>query len=58
VLTDLATKPGDLLVVGSRGGHALRRLMHGSVSRYCSRRSDCPVVVIRSGQQPEASDYQ
>lgn len=58
VLTDLAANPGDLLVVGSRGGHALRRLMHGSVSRYCSRRSSCPVVVIRPGQQPGASDYQ
>jgi nucleotide-binding universal stress UspA family protein len=58
VLTDLAANPGDLLVVGSRGGHALKRLMHGSVSRYCSRRSSCPVVVIRPGQQPGVSDYQ
>ena len=58
VLTNLATKPGDLLVVGSRGGHALKRLMHGSVSRYCSRRSGCPVVVIRPGHQPAVSDYQ
>jgi nucleotide-binding universal stress UspA family protein len=57
VLTGLATEPGDLLVVGSRGGHALKRLMHGSVSRYCSRRSRCSVVVIQPGHEPAVSDY-
>ncbi len=51
VLTDLAAEPGDLLVVGSQRGHVLKRLMHGSVSRYCSRRSSCPVVVILPGQE-------
>ena len=53
VLTGLATEPGDLLVVGSQGGHVLKRLRHGSVSRYCSRRSSCPVVVIQPGQKPK-----
>jgi hypothetical protein len=56
VLTGLATNPGDLLVVGSQRGHAVKRLLHGSVSRYCSRRSSCPVVVVRPGQQPGVGD--
>ncbi len=44
-LTELAG-PGDVLVVGSDPGLTLRRLVHGSVSRYCVRHARCPVVVI------------
>jgi nucleotide-binding universal stress UspA family protein len=51
VLTGLATHADDLLVVGTQRGHGLKRLVHGSVSRYCSVRSRCPVVVIRPDDQ-------
>jgi nucleotide-binding universal stress UspA family protein len=52
VLTGLATHADDLLVVGTQRGHGLKKLVHGSVSRYCSTRSRCPVVVIRPDAQP------
>jgi|SRR5450755_2026992 nucleotide-binding universal stress UspA family protein len=45
-LTGIATEVGDLLVVGQERGLSLRRLLHGSVSRYCSGHSRCPVVVV------------
>jgi nucleotide-binding universal stress UspA family protein len=45
-LTRVAARPGDLIVLG--GGHAprWRRARHGSVSGYCLRHSNCPVVVV------------
>ncbi len=45
-LIGLASQPGDLIVVGTCGGHLIRRLVHGSVSRYCTRHASCPVVVV------------
>lgn len=45
-LVNLASKPGDVIVVGTRSGHPIRRLVHGSVSRYCTRHARCPVVVV------------
>jgi nucleotide-binding universal stress UspA family protein len=47
-LTAMAGLPGDVLVVGDGPGHHLRRLAHGSVSRYCERKARCPVVVVRA----------
>jgi nucleotide-binding universal stress UspA family protein len=49
-LTAMAALPGDVLVVGDGPGHPLRRLAHGSVSRYCERRARCPVVVVRADE--------
>jgi nucleotide-binding universal stress UspA family protein len=46
VLTDLADRDGDLLVVGTQSGHQARLTMHGSVSGYCARHASCPVAVI------------
>jgi nucleotide-binding universal stress UspA family protein len=45
-LIALATRPGDVIVVGTRSGHPAQRLIHGSVSRYCSRHANCPVLVV------------
>ena len=45
-LADIAIGDGDLLVVGTEPGHAARRLVHGSVSRYCCAHARCPVVVV------------
>jgi nucleotide-binding universal stress UspA family protein len=58
VLASLAANPGDLVVVGTQRGHILKRLLHGSVSRYCSRHTSCPVVVVGPDEQPGAGDWQ
>jgi nucleotide-binding universal stress UspA family protein len=47
-LTAMAARPGDVLVVGDGPGHYLRRLAHGSVSRFCERHAHCPVLVVRT----------
>jgi nucleotide-binding universal stress UspA family protein len=52
VLTGIAAADGDLLVVGANRHPSARRLVHGSVSRYCCLHAHCPVVVIPAG--PEA----
>lgn len=39
----------DLLVVGSRGLHAMGRLALGSVSEQLVRRAPCPVLVAGNG---------
>lgn len=55
VLADMAT-PGDLLVVGQERALSIRRIVHGSVSRYCSAHSRCPVVVVPASPD-RASDH-
>ncbi|MGK5627848.1 universal stress protein [Streptomyces sp. URMC 123] len=46
------TRPdGDLLVVGTRCHGPVRRLLIGSVSRYCLRRARCPVLAVPGGPQ-------
>jgi nucleotide-binding universal stress UspA family protein len=37
---------GDVLVLGARHRGLLRRLAPGSVARACSRRAECPVVIV------------
>jgi nucleotide-binding universal stress UspA family protein len=44
-LIETASQPGDVIVVGTRPGHPIARLIHGSVSRYCRRHAGCPVIV-------------
>ena len=48
-LADVATTPGTLLVVGSRGYGALRRVLLGSVSTKLVRSAACPLVVTPRG---------
>ncbi|HVH45866.1 MAG TPA: universal stress protein [Labilithrix sp.] len=43
--SDLAA---DLVIVGTRGGNALERLILGSVSRAVTQKARCPVLVARS----------
>jgi nucleotide-binding universal stress UspA family protein len=45
-LTGIARANGDVLVVGTMPGYRAKRLVHGSVSRYCSKHAQCPVVVV------------
>lgn len=54
-LTEIASRAGDVLVVGTTRGPRLGRAVHGSVSAYCARHSRCPVTVIgasRPGSHP------
>ena len=51
-LVGLAAREGDVLVVGTRSGSWVRRLVHGSVSRYCARHAHCPVLLVAPGQTP------
>ncbi|MFB7669277.1 universal stress protein [Kitasatospora sp. NPDC056138] len=46
VLAQVADRPDDLLVVSTGRQGGLRRLLHGSVSRYCLARATCPVVAV------------
>jgi nucleotide-binding universal stress UspA family protein len=39
----------DVVVVGSRGRGAIRRVLLGSVSTYVVHNAPCPVLVIRAG---------
>jgi nucleotide-binding universal stress UspA family protein len=52
VLTGIATRAGDVLVVGSTRGHRLGRAVHGSVSAYCYRHARCPVTVVAASGPP------
>ena len=42
------SKGAELLVVGSYGSGALKELILGSVSNYCSHHAKCPLVLIRA----------
>jgi nucleotide-binding universal stress UspA family protein len=53
VLTQIAVADGDLLVLGDQYGSSLKRIVHGSVSRYCTAHSKCPVVII----SPASAEY-
>ncbi|MDH6125831.1 universal stress protein [Kitasatospora sp. GP82] len=46
MLTRIADRPNDLLVVSTGRQGGLRRLLHGSVSRYCLAHATCPVVAV------------
>ncbi|SEO04992.1 universal stress protein [Actinacidiphila rubida] len=46
VLTELADRPDDLLVIGTGRHRLLPRLFHGGVSRYCLAHACCPVLAV------------
>jgi hypothetical protein len=45
VLTEVASQPGDVLVIGSGRRGSMRRVAC-RVSRYCLGHSSCPVVAV------------
>jgi nucleotide-binding universal stress UspA family protein len=44
----------DLLVVGTRELHGLRRVLAGSVSWRCRRHAPCPMVIVHGDGRAEA----
>lgn len=46
VLVDLASRPGDVLVVGAGRRGTLARMACSGVSRYCLAHARCPVLAI------------
>ncbi|MBY8882837.1 universal stress protein [Actinacidiphila acidipaludis] len=46
VLTELADRPDDLLVIGAGRRGRLARLVHGGVGRYCLANARCPVLAV------------
>ncbi|KAF7042365.1 hypothetical protein CFC21_051999 [Triticum aestivum] len=49
VICDMVDKLGaDLLVMGSHGYGFLKRALLGSVSDYCVRNANCPVLIVKS----------
>jgi len=54
ILAFLETHPVDLVVVGSRGLSATKRLLIGSVSSALVTHAPCPVLVVR-GRPPTKS---
>ena len=50
VLTDVAARPSDVLVIGAGRHGALRRLLSCRVSRYCLAHAACPVIAVPPSQ--------
>ena len=51
VVQYLKRNPPDLLVLSFRGRRGLSRWLHGSTAEMISRRSPCPVLVLKPGQE-------
>lgn len=47
-----AARDGAMLVVGSRGRGGFKGLVLGSVSQQCAHHASCPVVIVRSADDP------
>ncbi|GAB2729580.1 universal stress protein [Kitasatospora kifunensis] len=56
VLVDCAPASTDLLVLGACGHGTLSRLRPHSVSRYCLRHANCPVLVVHPDEAEEPAD--
>ena len=49
VICQMADKLGaDVLVMGSHGYGLFKRALLGSVSDYCVRNANCPVLIVKS----------
>ncbi len=46
VLAGIASRPGDLLVIGTGRQAGLGRLLRGPVGRYCLAHARCPVLAV------------
>lgn len=57
-----AARGASMLVVGSHGAGRVARALLGSVSSYCARHAECPVVIVsdgsrRAGQVASTEDH-
>lgn len=50
-----AAWPADVIVVGSHGRGGLKRVLLGSVAEAVLRRAPCPVLVVRSPDEPDGT---
>lgn len=46
VLVDVASRPGDLLVIGTGRRHPVSRALRRSAGRYCLAHASCPVLAV------------
>ena len=46
VLVDIASEPGDLLVIGTGRRSPISRALRKSVGRYCLAHAKCPVIAV------------
>jgi nucleotide-binding universal stress UspA family protein len=46
VLTRIASRPADILVIGTGRHGVVRRLLTSNVSRYCLAHARCPVIAV------------
>jgi len=46
VLLEVASHPGDLLIMGAGHRAVMARMLSGKVSRYCLAHAGCPVLAI------------
>lgn len=46
VLAEAASRPGDLLVIGTGRRGRISRALHASVARYCLAHAKCPIVAV------------
>jgi nucleotide-binding universal stress UspA family protein len=54
ILAHLEQHPSDLLIVGSHGRSAARRILLGSVSTAMVTHAPCPVLVVRQDATPSS----
>jgi nucleotide-binding universal stress UspA family protein len=58
ILAAAARVDADLIVMGTHGRRGLSRFVLGSVAEDVVRRSPCPVLAVRSGQEPRRTGLQ
>jgi len=58
ILAAAARVDADLIVMGTHGRRGLSRFVLGSVAEDVVRRSPCPVLAVRSGQEPRRAERQ
>jgi nucleotide-binding universal stress UspA family protein len=46
VLVSVASRPGDVLIIGAGRRGALPRMVFCRASRYCAARARCPVILV------------
>ncbi|KAH7280125.1 hypothetical protein KP509_37G052900 [Ceratopteris richardii] len=56
ICKEVARAHPDMLVLGSRGLRTIQKIFVGTVSEYCVKHVDCPVLVVRRKQEDAPED--